>query len=55
MKNFERNAEIKIENTNTVIVHLDQLKDWEFKYKGKIYKLNVEELLRLLKLIKNEN
>jgi len=39
---------------NTIIFDLDQLKHWIFQYKGKKYKLNVKELLKLLELIKNK-
>jgi len=34
-------------NINTIRFDLDQIKHWEFSYKKKIYKLNVEEVLRL--------
>ena len=37
---------------NTCFVDLDVLQHWEFKYGKKTYKLNVKELLRLLKEIK---
>jgi len=40
--------------SNTIRIDLDTLKNWEFSHKGKIYKLNVKELLRLLKLVKHE-
>jgi len=31
---------------------LDRIKEWQFHYKEKTYKLNVEEVLKLFELIK---
>jgi len=44
----------ELKKLNTIKVYLDQIKNWEFEYKGKIYKLNVKEVLRLLELVKGE-
>lgn len=42
----------KFKASNKVIVHLDQLRHWEFHYGKKVFKLNVEDFIKLLKKIK---
>ena len=49
---MEFGYKINEETSHTVSIDLDTLKHWEFCYKEKIYKLNVEEVLRLLQIVK---
>lgn len=39
---------------NVIEIDLDELDSWIFTYKGEEYKLNVEELLELLRKVKNK-
>ena len=46
--------ELTLENSQTISIDLDIVKDWKFLHEGKTYELNVNEFLRLLKLIKEK-
>ena len=39
---------------NKIVIELDNLNEWEFKYKDKIYKLNMDEILRLMEIDKEK-
>ena len=46
--------ELNLKWNQKITVNLDQFQSWEFNYNNKIYKLNIKEILRLLKLIKGD-
>ena len=39
----------------TMNINLDQIKNWNFEYKKKIYRLDIKEILRLLELVKDDS